>query len=216
MAESLENEKTILLQTHDQARALGDQLGGESSDGTKDIQRKFDRTMEIYWRQLSEFKEAFPGVPEGSFHEASFYCLQAHSKFHSVGLIRKASQSVAKGANKVARTGSGFGLVGVGLGAIGGLVGGSLALGTAMIANQQEKANAREAINLLDKAIQIIDIGFPHMRKAVIYHALGQRDEAVAELDYIISHLPNDDTYVDARQLKDEILTPKKKKWFGF
>lgn len=215
MVGSLENEKAILQQTADEVEILGDQLAGAPTDRAKDAQAQFDRKMDIYWRQISAFKSHFPDKPDAAIYEASFYGFQALGKFHSVSFMRKATKTVLNGAGKAVNSGPG-GLAGAVIGLTGGVVGGTLALGTSMIAKQHEKANAREALALLDKAIGMIDLAVPHLVKAQIHLALDEKSEAVKELDWIISRFPNDTAYRTARQLKDEALTPKKKNWLGF
>jgi tetratricopeptide (TPR) repeat protein len=81
----------------------------------------------------------------------------------------------------------------------------------ALIAKQQEKGNAREALALLDKALQIFDYPGAHFAKAGVFYALKQKEDSLAELNYIISNFQDDETYLLARQMKDEIENPPKK-----
>lgn len=85
----------------------------------------------------------------------------------------------------------------------------SLAL--AIVAKHQEKSNAMEALQLLDRAISIFDDGRSRFAKAGIYMSLKQQDNALAELNYIVQHFKDGETYLMARQLKDEIENPPKK-----
>jgi uncharacterized protein with PQ loop repeat len=80
-----------------------------------------------------------------------------------------------------------------------------------MIANQQEKNNAMEAIRLLEQSISIFDTPGARLAKAHIFHSLKQNETALQELSYIIANFQDDDTYLPARQLKDEIENPPKK-----
>jgi tetratricopeptide (TPR) repeat protein len=84
-------------------------------------------------------------------------------------------------------------------------------LAMAIVAKHQEKSNALEAIQLLDQAISIFDDGRSRFAKAGIYMSLKQTDNALVELNYILQHFKDGETYLMARQLKDEIENPPKK-----
>jgi tetratricopeptide (TPR) repeat protein len=84
-------------------------------------------------------------------------------------------------------------------------------LAMAVVAKQQEKGNAREALALLDRALGIFDYPGAHFAKANVFYALKQKDDALRELDYIINQFQDDEVYVVARQMKDEIENPPKK-----
>jgi len=87
----------------------------------------------------------------------------------------------------------------------------TVALGAGLVAKQREKANAREALALLDKAIALADVAEFHLKKAQIFHKLlRQTDDALRELEYVITNFPNDDLYIAARQRKDEILAQRR------
>jgi hypothetical protein len=81
----------------------------------------------------------------------------------------------------------------------------------ALIAKQQEKGNAREALALLDKALSVFDYPGAHFAKANIFYALKQKEQALGELHYIINNFQDDEVYLLARQMKDEIENPPKK-----
>lgn len=82
----------------------------------------------------------------------------------------------------------------------------------AIVARQQEKSNANEALKLLDKAISIYDDGRARFVKAAIYYSLKQKENALAELNDVIQQArPTEEIYIQARQLKDEIENPPKK-----
>lgn len=84
-------------------------------------------------------------------------------------------------------------------------------LAMAVVAKHQEKGNAVEALRLLDQAISIFDDGRSRFVKATIYMSLKQKENALAELNYVVEHFKEGETYVMARQLKDEIENPPKK-----
>jgi len=81
----------------------------------------------------------------------------------------------------------------------------------AVVAKQQEKGNAREALALLDKALGIFDYPGAHFAKANIFDALKQKEDALRELNYIIERFQDDEVYILARQMRDEIENPPKK-----
>lgn len=81
----------------------------------------------------------------------------------------------------------------------------------ALVAKQQEKGNAQEALTILDKALAIHDYPGAHFAKASIYHALKRKDDSLRELNYIITNFQGDEVYILARQMKDEIENPPKK-----
>lgn len=84
-------------------------------------------------------------------------------------------------------------------------------LAAAIIAKQQEKGNANQALALLDKALAVFDYPGAHFAKAGVLLALKRKEESLGELRYIIEKFHDDDVYVLARQMKDEIENPPKK-----
>jgi len=68
----------------------------------------------------------------------------------------------------------------------------------------------KQALELADQAIRTYDSPKHRMLKAKICNILGQRQEAIAELDYICANFPDSKLYLDARQLKDEIESKPK------
>lgn len=210
----LATEKTIVQKTADEIQALGEQLAEAHPERTKQLQRQLDEKLAVYSQQLQVFQAQFPSSDDARIYEASLYGYQAISRFHQVGLVRSASKLLATGTGKAVRSNMAGGIMGLSLKVSAGVIGGALTLGTSLVAKQQEKANAREALALLDKAIAVIDLAGPHYTKAHIYAALGENETAIRELDYIITNFPGDPAYTEARQMKDELLTPKKKKWF--
>jgi tetratricopeptide (TPR) repeat protein len=84
-------------------------------------------------------------------------------------------------------------------------------LAMAMIAKQQEKGNAQQALSLLDKALGVFDYPGAHFAKAEVFYALKQRENALRELTYVIENFQDDEVYIAARQMKDEIENPPKK-----
>jgi hypothetical protein len=64
------------------------------------------------------------------------------------------------------------------------------------------------AQNMTCYSFTVLDTRF---LKAQIFNDLEQKSQALAELNYIIEKFPNEDEYLSARQLKDEIENPPKK-----
>lgn len=174
-------ELTLLQRYADELQILGERLADADPQNSKPLQKELQRKIEIYAKQLQTFQAQFPDSVESKIYESSLYGFMAAAKFSSVGFARRAAAKHN-----------------------------SLAL--AIVAKQQEKGNAREALALLDKAIGIYDDGRSRFVKATIYWSLGQKENALAELTYIVQHFQDtQETYLVARQLKDEIENPPKK-----
>lgn len=184
MSGNLQNEVTLLEQYSNDIGAMVDRLAAADSQTAKQLQIRIDQQLQIYWKQIHLVKAQFPTAEEGFLHEAKFYAFQALIKFFSSGLMRRMSD----------RSGS----VAVGL-------------ATGLIAKQQEKANAQQSLALLDQSLGIYDFPLAHMVKAEIFRSLGNTPNALHELNYVIANFPDDETYLEARRLKDEIENPPKK-----
>ena len=87
----------------------------------------------------------------------------------------------------------------------------ALGIATGLVAKQQEKNNAHQALTILDQALGVFDYPGAHLQKAMIYRMLNQNDRALQELNYIIANFQDDESYLSARQVKDEIENPPKK-----
>jgi tetratricopeptide (TPR) repeat protein len=174
-------ELTLLQKYADEIQALGEQLADANPEQAKPLQKELQRKIEIYRKQLQSYQAKSPDPEESRIYESSLYGFLALAKFNSVGFARRAAEKHK-----------------------------SLAL--AIVAKQQEKGSAKEALALLDQAIAIYDDGRSRFAKATIYWSLKQKENALAELDYVIQHFQeNHNTYLLARQLKDEIENPPKK-----
>jgi tetratricopeptide (TPR) repeat protein len=184
MSRKLENEVALLEQYGDQLEKLVEQLGEADPQRGKQIQKELDQRLEIYRKQIQLVQTEFPDADDGKLHEASFYTFQAGKKVFGSGFLRRVA---SKSSNM------------------------AVGIATGMIAKQQEKHAAREALGLLDKALSIFDYPGARFQKAQIYVALKQTQEALAELNYIIANFQDDKVYVLARQMKDEIENPPKK-----
>src|SRR5690349_6690525 len=182
---SLQNDVRLLKQYNDEIERLGDQLAAADPQSSKKIQQQIEQKLQIYWKQVQLVQTQFPDCDDGKIHEAAFYTFQALTKVFSSGVLRR----VASRSSNVA-----------------------VGIATGMIAKQQEKSQAIQALGILDKALAVFDYPGTHLAKAEIYRALGQTGNALNELNYIIAHFQDDNAYVAARQLKDEIENPPKKK----
>lgn len=68
----------------------------------------------------------------------------------------------------------------------------------------------REALEFVDKAISTDGRARHRMLKAKLCHKCGQREAALAELNYICTSFSDSPLYLDARKLKDEIESAPK------
>jgi len=180
----LENEIALLNQYAAEIGDLSDTLGQCDPQTAKHLQIQIEQKMQIYWKQICLVKTQFPNDEAGSINEAKFYAFQALTLLFSAGMMRRMSdrsESVVFG------------------------------VATGLIAKQQEKKNAQQAIALLDKALSIYDFAMIHTIKANVFRILGDNQSALHELNYIISNFPDDELYIEARQMKDEIENPPKK-----
>lgn len=184
MSANLQNELALLERYNQEIDALMDQFLDSDPNQRSQVQKQLEQKLAIYKRQTDGLKANFPNVEEWKSHEATYYVGQATLKAFSVGFFRKSS----------GRTGN-------------------LAVGiaTGLVAKQQEKNNAMQALQLLDQALSLDDSPHPRIMKAQIYRALGQKENALNELNFIISNFQNHKAYLDARQMKDEIENPAKK-----
>ena len=181
---SLQNEVKLLDQYNEEIERLGSQLAEADPQSSKKLQQHIDQKLQIYWKQVQLVQTQFPDSDDGKIHESAFYTFQALTKVFSSGAMRR----VASRSSNVA-----------------------VGIATGMIAKQQEKSNAVQALGILDKALTVFDYPGAHLAKAEIYRALGQTGNALNELNYIIAHFQDDNAYIAARQLKDEIENPPKK-----
>jgi tetratricopeptide (TPR) repeat protein len=181
---SLQNEVALLEQYNREIEALGDRLSEADPQTAKGLQKQIDQKLQIYGKQVHLVQTQFPDVVEGRIHESAYYTFQALRKLFDAGLMRRvASRS------------------------------GNMAVGitTGLIAKQQERSNANQALAILDQALGIFDYPGAHLQKAHIYRLLNQTGSALQELNYIIANFQDDDSYLAARQMKDEIENPPKK-----
>jgi hypothetical protein len=191
MSTSFKNEVALLDQYNSELDALIKRLANSDSQSSKAIQKQLEQKLQIYWKQISLVRSQFPNEEEGKVHEASYYTFQASTKLYSSGLLRRMSDRSSGTTAKLA---------------------------TGLIAKQQEKNNAYEALRLLDTALGIFDYPGARLAKAGILHNLKDNQKALAELNHIISNFQAEKMYYDeqktylaARQLKDEIENPRRK-----
>lgn len=180
----LQNEIALLDNYSAEIGNLIDNLAECDSQTAKHLQIQLDQKMQIYWKQIYLVRTQFSDEEQGIISEAKFYAFQALITLFSAGMMRRMSDRSE-----------------------------SLAFGLAsgLIAKQQEKKNAQQAIALLDKALEIYDFAMIHTIKADVYQILGDNQSALYELNYVISNFPDDELYIQARQMKDAIENPPKK-----
>lgn len=184
MSVNLQNELALLERYHEEIDSLMDQFLDSDLNQRSQVQKQLEQKLAIYKRQTDALKANFPNNEEWKSHEATYYVGQATLKAFSVGFFRKSS------------------------GRSGNL---AVGIATGLVAKQQEKNNAMQALQLLDQALSLDDNPHPRIMKAQIYRSFGQKENALNELNYIISNFQNHKAYVDARAMKDEIENPPKK-----
>ena len=145
------------------------------------IQNRLQWKIRIFSKQAYAFKAQFPDSLEARAYEASIYSAQARARATTVGSMRKSEMRSSNLA---------WGVV------------------SGILANQQEKNNALQALPLFEQALSIFDNAQDRFAKALIHYELKQSQEALRELNPIITTFPGDPLYVSARQFRDEIETP--------
>jgi hypothetical protein len=149
------------------------------------LQREFENNLNLFQKQVYEFKQQFPNFEEGKFMESMLFLKHALLKIGNKSYFRRASNRSETMA--------------------GGII-------TGMIANRQEKNNLMEAIKIVDSAISIHNNSLARMMKASLLVETDQKDQAIQELNYIIATFSdNEETYFEARQMKDALENPPKK-----
>ena len=174
-----ETESKIVQQTLQEI----DELLATSGDlaSRANIQNRLQWKLRIYSKQVYAFKAQFPDAIEARAYEASIYSAQARARATTVGSMRKSEMRSSNLA---------WGVV------------------SGILAGQQEKNNALQALPLFDQALTIFDNASDRFAKALIHYELKQSQEALRELNHIITNFQDDPLYISARQFKDEIETP--------
>lgn len=127
---TLQNEVKLLEQYNDELEPLGSQLAEADPQSSKKLQQHIDQKPQIYWKQVQLVQTQFPDCDDGKLHKSALYTFQALTKAFSSGAMRRV---VSRSSN-----------VAVGI-------------PTGMIAKQQEKSNATQALGILDKALAFFD-----------------------------------------------------------
>lgn len=179
----LANEIRLLEQYNDEIENMSKEFAELDANSQKHARAQIDQKMQIFGRQVQLVQTEFPDAPEGKMYEAAFYTRQAYIQVFSTGAMRRMSQ----------RSGVAVGIA------------------SGLIAKSQEKNAMVQALSTLDKALSIWDYPGARFCKAALFLDLGQPQQALAELNYIIARFPDDDVYIEARQMKDEIENPPKK-----
>jgi hypothetical protein len=160
-----------------------DELLATSDDvaSRANIENRLQWKIRILAKQVYAFKAQFPDTVEARSYEASIYSAQARARATTVGSMRK---------NEMRSSNLAWGVV------------------SGLIADKQDKNNALQALPLFEQALNIFDNPGDRFAKALVHHVLKQPQEALRELNQIITSFPNDPLYLSARQFKDEIETP--------
>lgn len=178
-----EMEEQLLGRYWEEIKSLCEQLIEVSPQQEKPIRNEINRKLEIYAKQLSNFKYQFPGDIRGNIYESSYYSLQASALLGSSSGFRR----VPRGKSL------------------------TIAIAAGALAKSQEKRNAQQALTLLDKSVATFDNPNSRYMKAIILNSLGQKEVALNELNYVLAKFQDDPIYLEARTLKDEIENPPKK-----
>lgn len=176
-----EIEMAIVEATGNEIGHLIEKLSQSGGTENKELHNVIQRRTQIFWTQVYTYRGQFPESVEGKALEAWYYRLQAMTRFNAAGFLRRQSQEATS--------------------AVWGMV-------TGLLAGRQERGNAKEALVLLDQGIAVCDNAEDRLKKAVIYHLLGQREDALRELKHLmVTWTPeeNVEEYIEARQLRDEI-----------
>jgi hypothetical protein len=176
-----EIEMAIVEATAKEIGQLIDRLSQAGGTENKELQKVIQRRTQILWRQVYTYRGQFPDAIEAKALEAWYYRLQAMTRFNAAGFLRRQSQEATS--------------------AVWGMV-------TGLLAGGQEKVNAKEALALLDQGIAFYDNAADRLKKAIIYHLLGQREDSLRELRHLMVTWPPEEIveeYIEARQLRDEI-----------
>jgi hypothetical protein len=171
--------KLLIMYRTNAENSLGDWTENENNP---QLQSNFQNAVSLFQKQVTLCKQHFPEAEECIKSEATLYCFHAMLKVGNINYFRKASRRSET-------------LVGT--------------IFTGLIAKGQEKRNIEEAIKLLDISIQICNSSFFRQTKAEWLLSLRQKESAIAELNYIIENFSHDEeSYFNARQLKDKLTTP--------
>jgi len=171
----LEVEAQIIEETLKEIEEL---MSNTDPAALANVQIRLQWKLRILYKQAYSLKAEFPESVEARVYEAALYSAQARAKVISVGGWRK---------NQMRASNMAWGIV------------------SGMMANQQEKNNALQALPLFDKALGINDNAGDRLVKAYLYKELKQPENALRELNHIIANFEGDSQYVTARQFKDEI-----------
>jgi tetratricopeptide (TPR) repeat protein len=172
-------ELAILQET---LKEIEDLLSTSGDTGSRaNIQNRLQWKLRIFSKQAYSFKAQFPDTVEARIYEALVYSAQARARATTVGSMRKSEMRSSNLA---------WGVV------------------SGILANQQDKTSALQALPLFDQALSIFDNANDRFAKALILYELKQSQDALRELNHIIINFEDDPVYISARQFKDEIEIP--------
>jgi len=180
-------ELRIAQDYHDEISALGPELSVSEGKDNKQLQKEVKQKLEKFDRQIAQLQDDFPNDDEVQELASFSPYFRALIEVSSHGFMRRVTGGEHGMATKIA---------------------------AGMIAKSQEKTAMNKALRLLDEATAICDMASHRFLKAQILHGMGRKPEALDQLNYVIENCENDDVYVDARKMKDEIESEKKKRCF--
>lgn len=190
----LDREFELYDSYSNQMSSLLDQMAEADGRELKELSRQLDQKLQIAQRHVDSVRSQFPDAFEVKSMDADILFMMARQKISQHGFLRSSTEAmVQRGVRKRSLT--------------------SLAVGAGarMVANSQDRNRALEAVALFDKSIATFDTAGARFAKALTLKMIGQNAPALQELNYIVANFQSDDTYMQARQLKDEIENPPKK-----
>jgi tetratricopeptide (TPR) repeat protein len=155
-------------------------------EDSKDSTRK----IAIYEKQLGICKSLGLDI-NIRWYESKVYAFKALQKLQNQGLIEKTLRSTARQAQ------------------------GFDGIAPALMAKEQERGRAHEAISLINQAINLHDDADLWILKVHLYHTLNDREAALRDVNHVLSKYSNEqEVYLTARKLKDEIEAAPQKRCF--
>jgi len=178
-----ENELRLLDEYHDEINTLCERLSeADDAQRNKRFNKEIKKKISVLENQVLLYKNEFPADESVKLYESSTYRFKAMSKVFSQSFFRRVSRDTGSAA---------------------------VAIFSGIQAKFGEFADISEAIRLIDQAINIYDSAVNRYFRAGIYYNNNQKEKAINDLNYIIENFQNDEIYIAARKMKDEIEATK-------
>lgn len=180
-----EIEKRLVEDYRKELFDLIENLQDTSGHANGNLRKSIEQKLSIYHKHLSSYGKQFPTDKDLDWYESVVYVISAYLKLSTTGFAHRAvDRSDNLGATLI----------------------------FAAMAKGQNDSNAREAIQLFDRALQLDDNPGVRMAKASIHSSLHEKQAALKEVNYILENFSEEqDLYLEARKLKDEIEEGKDK-----